>query len=182
MAKSWIGTIHSTYDDLEDLIDFNENFGIAERCGLDSAEELWEANPIIGGSTNPEDFGIVTIEEIAKIMVSAYKEAVEFTEEYDVDFLEHEYSEEAEQKIRDDISKFLCKINSLSLVLTKIIEGIGSKFEDVFPHDLWLSRNGHGSGFFDGDYEGYEDYLQELAREMGGCDAYVGDDNLIYLS
>jgi len=36
-------------------------------------------------------------------------------------------------------------------------------------HDFWLSRNGHGAGFFDGDYkEG--DALQRAARSFGSVD------------
>ncbi len=37
-------------------------------------------------------------------------------------------------------------------------------------HDFWLSRNGHGSGFFDHDYdENVRDGLQEAARRFGEC-------------
>jgi len=36
-------------------------------------------------------------------------------------------------------------------------------------HDFWLSRNGHGSGFFDGfkQYGRYCDVLQEIAHLFG---------------
>jgi len=48
-------------------------------------------------------------------------------------------------------------------------------------HDFWLSRNGHGAGFFD---RGYVDNvgrkLQEAARIYGTVDLYVGDDGKIY--
>ncbi len=48
------------------------------------------------------------------------------------------------------------------------------KFEvdyDQVAHDLWLSRNGHGTGFFDKP-EFYGEHckgLQQLARDMGEC-------------
>ena len=48
-------------------------------------------------------------------------------------------------------------------------------------HDFWLTRNGHGAGFWDGDYEkeiGIK--LTELSQQFGECHAYVGDDNKIY--
>lgn len=48
-------------------------------------------------------------------------------------------------------------------------------------HDFWLSRNGHGAGFFDGDWpEETGDRLQEKARQFGEINLYVGDNGLIY--
>lgn len=46
-------------------------------------------------------------------------------------------------------------------------------------HDFWLSRNGHGSGFFD---EGtpLDDQLQDAAERYGEYHLYVGDDGMIY--
>ncbi len=43
-------------------------------------------------------------------------------------------------------------------------------------HYFWLSRNGHGSGFFDEDL----DALQDAAKRYGEFDLYVGDDGVIY--
>jgi hypothetical protein len=65
-------------------------------------------------------------------------------------------------------------------------EGIGLlDLVDADPsragHDLWLSRNGHGAGFFDGDWGEHGDALQELARGMKEIDAYVGDDGDLYV-
>lgn len=44
-------------------------------------------------------------------------------------------------------------------------------------HNLWLSRNGHGAGFFDDN----NDTLQNIARAMKGADIYVGDDGKVYI-
>jgi hypothetical protein len=41
---------------------------------------------------------------------------------------------------------------------------------------FWLSRNGHGSGFFDENL----DALQDAAKAYGEFDLYVGDDGVIY--
>ena len=50
-------------------------------------------------------------------------------------------------------------------------------------HDLWLNRNGHGCGFWDGDWpEPAATELDQAAKAMGGVDLYVGDDGLIYQS
>lgn len=50
-------------------------------------------------------------------------------------------------------------------------------------HDFWLTRNHHGAGFWDGDYE--EELgktLTEIAQTFKETDAYVGDDGKIYFS
>ena len=51
--------------------------------------------------------------------------------------------------------------------------------EGRIAHDFWLTRNGHGAGFWDGDYEN-GDELTEIAGKFKGIDIYVGDDNKIY--
>lgn len=48
-----------------------------------------------------------------------------------------------------------------------------------FVHDFWLTRNGHGSGYWDGDYKNGEE-LSKAADEYGAVCLYVGDDNKIY--
>lgn len=50
-------------------------------------------------------------------------------------------------------------------------------------HDFWLNRNGHGCGFWDGDWpEPWADTLDTAAEAAGHVDAYVGDDGLIYFT
>lgn len=48
-------------------------------------------------------------------------------------------------------------------------------------HDFWLTRNGHGAGFWDGDWpEPYATTLTDAAHAFGSFDLSVGDDGLIY--
>jgi hypothetical protein len=47
-------------------------------------------------------------------------------------------------------------------------------------HDFWLTRNGHGAGFWDGDWPEQGDALTKLSKEYGEFYLYVGDDGLIY--
>lgn len=48
-------------------------------------------------------------------------------------------------------------------------------------HDLWLTRCGHGAGFWDGDWpEPAATKLTEYAEKLGNVDLYVGDDGKIY--
>jgi len=47
-------------------------------------------------------------------------------------------------------------------------------------HDFWLTRNGHGSGFWDRDLGDVGDQLTRAADGFGNVDLYVGDDDLIH--
>ena len=50
-------------------------------------------------------------------------------------------------------------------------------------HDFWLTRNGHGTGFWDHPEIYGEEKAQELsalAETFGVVDLYVGDDGRIY--
>ena len=48
-------------------------------------------------------------------------------------------------------------------------------------HDLWLTRNGHGCGYFDGEWpRGIGEGLDKLSKRLGTFDLYLGDDGLIH--
>lgn len=48
-------------------------------------------------------------------------------------------------------------------------------------HDFWLTRNGHGTGFWDRDYPGtLGDDLTKSARRAGERWLYLGDDGNVY--
>lgn len=48
-------------------------------------------------------------------------------------------------------------------------------------HDFWLTRNGHGAGFWDGDWPEAGDRLTAASKAFGECHPYVGDDGQIHL-
>lgn len=48
-------------------------------------------------------------------------------------------------------------------------------------HDFWLNRNGHGCGFWDGDWpEPEATALDKAAKDFGEVWLYVGDDGRIH--
>jgi hypothetical protein len=47
--------------------------------------------------------------------------------------------------------------------------------DEMLGHDLWLTRNGHGVGFWDRDLGDLGDLLTDLADLMGEFDLSVGD-------
>lgn len=48
-------------------------------------------------------------------------------------------------------------------------------------HDFWLTRNGHGAGFWDRGLGSLGLLLTEGAKAYCGVDLYVGDDGMIYI-
>ena len=60
------------------------------------------------------------------------------------------------------------------------LESIGATDEQN-GHDFWLTRNGHGCGFWDRGYGAAGDRLSEVAQSFGELWPYVGDDGLVYL-
>jgi hypothetical protein len=42
-------------------------------------------------------------------------------------------------------------------------------------HDFWLTRNGHGAGFWDGEWPEHGDTLTKLAKSFGPVELYVDD-------
>ena len=48
--------------------------------------------------------------------------------------------------------------------------------------DLFLTRNGHGCGFWDRGLGAVGDQLTKLAKSLGSSDPYVGDDQRVYLA
>lgn len=96
-----------------------------------------------------------------------------------------EISEETLTRVREDCAKF---IEQTSSVLDAVEQtGVHGDTYAMAGHDFWLTRNGHGAGFWDGDWDveipGASDagkVLTNAAHAFGGYDLYVGDDGLIY--
>ncbi len=54
-------------------------------------------------------------------------------------------------------------------------------------HDFWLTRNGHGAGFWDRYYDNGEaeemgNVLTRLSKPYGESSLYIGDDGALYVS
>jgi hypothetical protein len=61
----------------------------------------------------------------------------------------------------------------------KLLDGSGMDESDQ-AHNFWLSRNGHGSGFWDRGLGPLGDELHKVAKRFGEYDLYVGDDGYIH--
>lgn len=57
--QSWKDYVRNIYSSLDELAGYDSIYGICKRCGFNSAKEMWNKNPKIGGGVNPADFGLV---------------------------------------------------------------------------------------------------------------------------
>jgi hypothetical protein len=48
-------------------------------------------------------------------------------------------------------------------------------------HDFCLTRNRHGAGFWDGDYETHGDALADAANKYAEVRLYLNDDGLVHV-
>lgn len=77
--------------------------------------------------------------------------------------------------------------DTLAEMRADVLAFIGDNWRDVasmdpaqIGHDFWLTREGHGAGFWDrGDGERGE-RLSAACKPYGGFGLYIGDDGLIY--
>jgi len=98
-------------------------------------------------------------------------------EKYDTD----DIAPEARKAMEKDCEKFIAENET---ALGDYEEIIGSHPEysesEKAGHDFWLTRNGHGAGFWDRGIGETGDKLTEASTGFGEVDLYVGDDGKLY--
>jgi len=77
------------------------------------------------------------------------------------------------------LEKMTADCESFYSKAAELIEASGLDYEQI-GHDFWLTRNGHGTGFWDRGLSDVGDQLTALSKEFGEVWLYVGDDGLIY--
>ena len=120
-------------------------------------------------------------------VLQGYLEAALWAEgedgEFDVKSIETDIAPESIEKAKSDIKRFLEKIGDEAYEANwgEFFSGEGAMTPDQIGHDLLLTRNGHGSGFWDRGLDEIGEKLSDAAREMGSVDVYEGDDGIIYI-
>jgi hypothetical protein len=56
LNEMWKDSLQKNYSSFEEFEAYDRIYGLSKRLGFSSAEEAWEANPMIQGSTNPTDY------------------------------------------------------------------------------------------------------------------------------
>lgn len=103
-----------------------------------------------------------------------------------LDSIDSEPSTELIELIKSEWDQFVAKVCCLGIDLDDALaKRLHPDYEgsawNAAAHDFILTRNGHGCGFWDGDWwEPWASQLTDLAKSFGEICCYVGDDGLIY--
>lgn len=106
------------------------------------------------------------------LWASTCEDGESLDDSYDLDDL----AVESKQSMTIDCYQFL---NDNSVLIDQAIENYDYSYSQA-GHDFWLTRNGHGAGFWDRGLNDLGDKLTLAAKSYGSCDLYVGDDGKIY--
>lgn len=109
-------------------------------------------------------------------MASAYLDAVDFTDGdsvYSDDVIG--FADEMFDQAQQACDEFRALVADAELDVSALTD-------DQMGVDLWLTRNGHGAGFWDRGLGELGDKLTDLAHSMGGHESYEGDDHMIYFA
>lgn len=111
----------------------------------------------------------------------AFWSSVHFEDENDscgtpMDGMELDLAGEAKEAMAKDCDDFL------DLLETEGVEWQSILSDEQMGHDFWLTRNGHGAGFWDRGIGELGDTLTKWAKSYGSCDLYVGDDGQAHIS
>ena len=103
-------------------------------------------------------------------------------EPFDRNYDESHFSPEANATMARDCAEFLARARETLRACESLDYAPDDTYEQA-GHDFWLTRNGHGAGFWDGDWPKFEaDRLDYIACSFGECHLYVGDDGAIHAS
>lgn len=95
-----------------------------------------------------------------------------------------DFSDEAKEQIDADCRHFLHKAAPW-ITVDNYTGAMTGTLAAHAGHDFWLTRVGHGAGFWDGDWKSDKDSsgdgpLTKRAKETGHVDVYVGDDGKLH--
>jgi len=96
---------------------------------------------------------------------------------------EPEWSEEALKQIDKDCRAFLedQELDLIDYILDRSCSTAEGSAIEHAGHDFWLTRCGHGTGFWDRGLGGLGDRLTKACEPYGNVDLYLGDDGKMYL-
>ena len=107
-------------------------------------------------------------------ILSGYLDAIEFTDcgPDDDERQNADWSKDGLAEARLHVEQFL------DVTPSKLLHDIPPA---QIGHDLWLTRNGHGAGFWDRGLGAQGDSLTAICEALGQVDSYVADDGFLYL-
>ena len=108
-------------------------------------------------------------------ILNGYLEAIQFTDcgPDDEDRQAAPWSDDLIDVARSQVSEFVMRTPS------QMLHGINP---EQIGHDLWLTRNGHGAGFWDRGLGDRGDSLTAICKALGEVCTYVGDDGHLHIT
>ena len=97
------------------------------------------------------------------------------TDDCDQPSSETPVAEAAAREARQQCTDFLAECNAHGLLDQYAATG---RTWDSFGNDFWLTRNGHGAGFWDRGMGDLGNRLSEVARSFGEANVYEADGEL----
>jgi len=94
----------------------------------------------------------------------------------DENFGEHDIHSETQRAMWEDCVRFL-RENAADIV--EMMAEADATME-IIGHDFWLTRNYHGTGFWDRGAGDVGERLTDAAHAFGAFDLYVGDDGKVH--
>jgi len=118
---------------------------------------------------------------IIDTVTAAYIDAVFFTDTGDTDqpTADTPLADSARDQARSDCEAFLIKCSEAGL-LERMAKMPYMMTWEAVGHDLWLTRNGHGSGFWDRGIGDLGKAFTNLAQDAGGIDTLEVDGELTF--
>jgi len=174
------GTYWGTPDDLFCVFDAD---GAMRYLRAGSLDEVRAEFPRASwaSETGPSEADIADMLDgyIACALWSSNDESNEYGgEPLDANYVPDDLADEARAEMRADVESF-GRANG-AVIASCIGKGERCDWSHA-GHDLWLTRNHHGCGFWDGDWPKAEGKaLTKAADAMGEVHLYVGDDGKIY--
>lgn len=161
------GNLKGFYNDLTED-DLREIFKGYIECALWTEEE--NLRDQVKGDIDDED--IEDMDEIEKLIHLKGR----YEDKNFIQFISDDIDVDSRIKAYKDIKLFIEYAGSEA-----INEAIEENGHFRLGMDIWFTRNGHGSGFFDHSYE-YEKMLTNAGYKLKSSDLYVGDDGKLYFS
>lgn len=109
-----------------------------------------------------------------------------FDENYDV----ADFTDEARRAAEEDCKAFLDLLDEVEIDEDRTLFDCADSLQglDRIDHDFWLTRNGHGAGFWDGDYadreadEDFGDLLTSIVKDnFSECNVWADGEGGVYL-
>lgn len=132
-------------------------------------EEIPSDELIYGDDDNDSD----ELEKLIRLTANLNKKTFD-------EFTREDIEDDSLIKAYTDIKEFISIVGEENILLAIDEDEVEP---DRIGMDLWLSRNGHGAGFFDGHYDyDREKIFIDGAKKLGTVDLYINDNMMVSFS